>query len=185
MLIFLVALSTVITAIPSIIMIANAGTGGIAQYWDGDSWEDIYPELLIGPGDTVRLRVYDLPPGFNDADLIEFNIAESGWSNDYTSTSIYHPLIEVRESGGIYYTDPIDWTSSVDLAYSNTYTIKYRTNDGFPRGTWVARGRTGDTGPWGGHLHFIPEFAFGTVMALLSLFSGLGIYSKVARAHKK
>jgi len=177
----LVAMSLIFTSMISITMIANADNyGGIAQYWNGVTWVDIYPELYIGPGQTVKLRVIDLPAGFNDADLIEFNIASSGWGNDYTSTSTYHPLVEVTEYAlGKYVTGAIEWTSSVELTYCNTYTIKYRTNDpGGPTGTWVAQGRVSDNGPYGGHLHYIPEFAFGTVMSMLALLSGLGVYSK-------
>jgi len=176
LIISLMAISLVFTALP--IMIANAQTGGIAQYWDVNHWEDIYPELYIGPGDTVKLRVIDLPPGFNDADKIEFNIAESGWGNDYGPPQFVDVLAYDEGVVTKYMTDEIEWTSSVDLTYCNTYTIKYRTNDDIPPGTWVALGRVSDTGPWGGHLHYIPEFAFGTIMSVLSLLSGLGIYAK-------
>jgi hypothetical protein len=174
----LVAMLFLFTALASITMIANAETGGIAQYHDGTEWKDIYPELLVGPGETVKLRVIKLPAGFNDADLIEFDVAESGWGNDYTSTSPFHPYIEVFTDGSIFWTGAILWTNTAELEYCNTYTIKYRTNDNIPEGTWVAQGRESDTGPWGGHLHFIPEFVFGSVMAVLSTFSGLALYSK-------
>ena len=172
----LIAISIVFTAVP--IMIANAGTGGIAQYWDGDSWENIYPELYIGPGDTVRLRVIDLPPGFNDADKIEFNIAESGWGNDYGPPQFVDVFAYDEGVVTKYMTDAIEWTSSVDLKYCNTYTIKYRTNDNIPEGDWVAQGRVSDTGPYGGHLHVVPELLFGSAMALISSLSGLALFSK-------
>jgi len=133
----LIAMSITFTAIASISMIANAQTGGIAQYWNGVKWVDIYPELYIGPGQTVKLRVIDLPAGFNDADKIEFNVAESGWGNDYGPPQFVDVLPYDEGTVTKYMTDAIEWTSSVELTYCNTYTIKYRTNDpGGPTGTW-------------------------------------------------
>jgi hypothetical protein len=78
---------------------------------------------------------------------------------------------------GKHVTDAIEWTSSKELTYCNTYMIKYRTNDLWPDEEYVAQGRVSDTGPWGGTLHFIPEL-FGSVMALLSTLSGLALYKK-------
>lgn len=165
---------TIICTVLASITVVNAGTGGIAQYWDGTQWQDIYPELYVMPGDTVKIRILDLPAGFNDADLIEFNIALSGWGNDYGPPQ-YVTVTEYALDKHV--TAPIEWTSSVDLEYCNTYTIKYRTNDLYPEGAYVAQG-TVNGPPWGGHLHAIPEFAFGTITSILSLLSGLGIYSK-------
>lgn len=48
-------------------------------------------------------------------------------------------------------------------------------NDRYPTGTYVTQGRNSDTSPWGDHLHYVPEFAFGIVMSLLSLLSGLAM----------
>ena len=173
----LVAMLSIFTALASITMIANADSyGGIAQYWDGTEWKDIYPEIIVGPGETVKLRVIKLPAGFMLGDRIEFNVAESGWGNDYTSNP--HPGVLVHTDDTIFWTGAIEWTNTAELEYCNTYTIKYRTNDGNPPGTWVAQGRESDTGPWGGHIHYIPEFVFGSVMAVVSTFSGLALYKK-------
>ena len=167
-------LSFIFIGLASITMIANAATGGIAQYWDGTQWIYIYPELIIGPGETVKLRILDLPAGFNDADLIEFNIADSGWGNDYGPPQ-FVGVIEYAMDKHV--TLAIEWTSSKELTYCNTYMIKYRTNDLWPDEEYVAQGRVSDTGPWGGTLHFIPEL-FGSVMGLLSTLSGLALYKK-------
>jgi hypothetical protein len=173
----LVVMSFIFTALASNTMIANADSyGGIAQYWDGTQWKDIYPELPIVSGQTVKIRIQPLPAGFSTGDLIEFNIAESGWGNDYTSTSPFHPFILVHTDSSICWTGAIEWTSSVELEYCHTYTIKYRTNDNNPPGTWVAQGIVSNEGPWGGHFHVIPEFPIGSVMALLSSLSGLALF---------
>jgi len=168
-------LSIIYIAFASMITIANAQTGGIAQYWNGFQWVDIYPELDVGPGQTVRIRILDLPLGFNDADLIEFNIAESGWGSGYGPPR----FVGVTEyDTDKLVTDYIEWTCPDTLTYCHTYTIKYKTDDGIPEGAYVAEGIISDKGPKGGHLHYIPEFAFGTAMSLLPLLSGLGLYTK-------
>jgi hypothetical protein len=176
----IMTMSIIYIALVSLIAFANEESyGGIAQYWDGTTWVNIYPELPIVAGQTVKLRILDLPAGFNSGDLIEFNVALSGWGNDYTSTSPFHPHVLVTEYAlGKYVTGAIEWTSSVELTYCNTYTIKYRTNDGYPTGAYVAQGRISDNGPWGGHLHAVPEFPFGSVMALFSSLSGLSLFLK-------
>jgi hypothetical protein len=174
----LVVLALLSSALASVIMFAAAPTGGIVQYWDGSQWVDIYPELIVGPGDTVKLRSIKLPAEFNLGDLIEFNVAESGWGKDYTSTSPFHPVVQVYTDDTIFWTGAIEWTNTAKLEYCNTYTIKYRTNDGYPPGEWIAQGRESDTGPWGGVLHFIPEFVFGSVMAVFASLSGMALYSK-------
>jgi len=66
-----------------------------------------------------------------------------------------------------------------------TNVVQYRTIElvnGYDTGNvHVVDGIIGDDIGKPAHVHIIPEFAFGTAMAVLSLFSGLGIYSKYRR----
>jgi hypothetical protein len=173
-------ISIICIFLTSIITIAHAKTkeAGIvyvAPIPPGTEFSEVGKEVLVVLGEWYNVEVRFLPDEFTVGEDVEVNIAEDGWTR----------TVPVQNGGTEKgkYIGPMDWYCDPELlSYCNTYTVKYRAEDGDPTGSYVAQGAIqGVIVPGGGHLHAIPEYAFGTVMAILSLFSGLGIYTKLRK----
>jgi len=169
-------ISIICISLTSIIAIAHAKKGGIAYvapFPPGTEFSEVGKEALVVLGEWYNVEVRFLPCDFTVGEDVKVNIAEDGWTR-----TVQVQGSETGPKGK--YIGPMLWYCDPELLeYCNTYTIKYKAKDGSPTGDYVAQGAIqGETVPGGGHLHAIPEYAFGTAMAILSLFSGLGVYSK-------
>ena len=123
------------------------------------------------------MRVHELyvDPACARGTLLQIKVANEDWSESRLRTV----------TGGM--VDPFDWTCP-SVPPSNTYVVQYRVltsnGDVYKPDSYVPPGyKLGNVEVVGGlrhkgHLHVIPEYAFGTAMAITSLFSALGIYTK-------
>ena len=163
----ILTLSLVCAALASMITVAFAKTGGVL-YVDG---EEVGKEVFVAFGEEYEIEIRDIPCDFKKDETIEIQIAGGGW--------IYTAEVKQDSPGEEKYIDPIEWECPFELEYCQTYVVQFRAKDGDPSGAYVAQGTLlGDIVPGGGHLHAIPEFGFGTVMAILSSLSGLAVFSK-------
>jgi hypothetical protein len=174
----LLTISILLTFIASIITVSYAvkppkpPPPGLLEVLIDSTWTPI-DKYDVYPGVTYSLKITNIP--LQDGTLIQIKVANEDWSESRLRTV----------TGGII--DPFDWTCP-DVKPSNTYVVQYRVLtpyvDHYKPDSYVPPGyKPGNVEVVGGlehkgHLHVIPEFAFGTAMALLSLFSGLGIYTK-------
>jgi hypothetical protein len=142
---------------------------------DGD-WKLVNPSpnhLDLLPEDLpIELRICGIPVEF-EGDTIQVKVSNEDWI--YTSARML--VVTDGCTGPFTWPDPGN-PDDYDICVTNV--VQYRKiteNTGYHTGSvHVVSGIIGGSKP--AHLHVIPEFAFGTAMAVLSLFSGLGIYSK-------
>ena len=175
----LLTMSILLTLFASIITVALAvkpepkpPPGKLWVSTDGTSWIAV-DKYDVTPGVEYYLKITDIP--LLDGTLIQIKVANEDWSESRLRTVT---------SGEI---SPFTWTCP-DMKPSNTYIVQYRVLtphvDHYKPDSYVPPGyKPGNVEVVGGlehkgHLHVIPEYAFGTITAILSLFSGLGIYTK-------
>jgi len=137
---------------------------------------DVDPNIL-----PIELKICDIPH-LNGIEIL-IHVANEDWFK-LTDANAYK---RIREVGAAGCTEPFDWPID-DFPYypiCTTLVVHYKeigADDKLGNTIVVSGIIDGDEGPWPpAHIHVIPEFAFGTVMAILSLFSGLGVYSKFRR----
>ena len=155
---------------------------GYLEWWNPDTadWELVTPSpnhLDLLPEDLpIELRICGLNTNWWD-EMIQIKVSNEDWI--YSSSR----MVIVSGSGcagPFTWPDP-DHTYEYDICESNEVQyrliddpIDYSTNQ-----VYIASGIIGGSDP--GIIHVVPEFVFGTAMAVLSLFSGLSIYSKYKR----
>jgi hypothetical protein len=126
----------------------------------------------------IQLRINGLP-----SDLIDKTIQIKVSNEDWFISSSRVQFI----TGTV--TDPFTWPDPdhpFEYEICITNVVQYRELEqnavGYHTGeVHVVDGIIGDDSGPPAHIHIIPEFVYGTAMAVLSLFSGLGIYSKYRR----
>jgi hypothetical protein len=151
---------------------------------DPSSWpDDPVDKYDVWPGETYYLDIREIPPSIApDNTLIQIKVANEDWSQ-----SRYRIVKGGRITSYLGSTDYFTWTCP-SVKPSNTYIVQYRVLTPFvdhykPDGYVPPGYKPGNVNVVGGlehkgHLHVIPEYAFGTAMAITSLFSALGIYTK-------
>ena len=167
----IVLVSILLVSLSFVVIVAYAAKGGILYYYDDDpytpDWIGVDKFYDVLPGQTVKLKVCDIPVELGDIVFLKVS-NEEGWTDWY----------EVGTPRCIAF----EWTCPTDAYYSNTFVVQLKKgveDDPYkPKGsTYIVEGvLSGEGKP--AHIHVIPEYAFGTIMAMLSLFSGLGIYTK-------
>ena len=143
------------------------------------TWEGISPSpnhLDLLPEDLpIQFRINGLPSSLMGS-TIQIKVSNEDW---FISSSRVQVI-----SGSV--TDPFTWPDPdhpFDYEICVTNVVQYRELEqnavGYHNGkVHVVDGIIGSNIGKPAHVHIIPEFVFGTAMAVLSLFSGLGIYSK-------
>jgi hypothetical protein len=171
-------LSVLIFVILSMITVVYADHAGWAEWYNPDTsaWEPINPSpdhLKLLPEDLpIEIRICGLSSFIGKT--IQIKVSNEDWF--YSSDRVQ--LITGDCSNSFWWPDP---DHPFDYEICTTYVVQFRefvlhpSYD--PPKVYVASGIIGgDNKP--AHIHVIPEFAFGTVMSILSLLSGLGLYSK-------
>lgn len=171
----IVLVSIFLVSLTCIVILANAAKGGILLYYDPYEpgyWVGVDKFYDVEPGETYSFKVCQIPPELGDIVFLKVSTEEDdedGW------TDWYEVIGEDR-------CIEFEWTCPTDAYYCNTFVVQLKKgveDDPYkPKGAaYIVTGiLTGEDIP--AHLHVIPEYAFGTAMAITSLFSALGIYTK-------
>ena len=169
-------ISIVLLSLTCVVIFANAKKGGILYYWDDTAGDylpvDKFYDVL--PGLTYKLKVCDIPGELGAIVFLKVS-TEDDDTNGYTE---WYPVGTPR-------CIEFEWTCPSDAYYCNTFVVQLKEgveDDPYkPKGgAYIVEGvMSGEDKP--AHLHVIPEYTFGTAMAMLSLFSGLGAYMKLRK----
>lgn len=153
---------------------------GYLEWYNPDisDWEGISPSpnhLDLLPEDLpIQLRINGLP-----SSLIGKSIQIKVSNEDWFISGSRVQLITGPVTDPFWWPDP-EHFFAYDICVTNV--VQYREIElvnGYHTGNvHVVDGIIGDDIGKPAHVHIIPEFVFGTAMAVLSLFSGLGIYTK-------
>lgn len=166
-------MSIVLLSLTYIVAFANAKKGGTLYYSEdgGTTWIPVVQFYDILPDQTCDLKVCDIPAPLGNIVFLKVSSDDDdGWTEWY---------VPAGPDRCIEFT----WTCPSDAYYCNTFVVQLKKgveDDPYkPSGAaYIVEGTIIDDKDKIAHLHVIPEYAFGTIMAMLSTFSGLAAYSK-------
>ena len=135
---------------------------------DGTNFVEVTEDFDVHPGRKYWLKIGFVvkPLDLGDSMLVRVVketecIEENGWME-----------VEIEHKS----TEPFEWKVPQDARFSTLYVVQFMKPliDYIPTIVYVAMGKICHIG----RIHIIPEFAFGTISAIVSAISGLFLYKK-------
>jgi len=167
-----VVLLSVLTLASIYLVFSSVSVGYAITFDDGIPWGylvvdgvEVDKQFDVLPGTTHTIQVCGLPCDVGKVgDYIEIKVSNEEWGR----------TVQIIGSEVKKCSTPFEWTCPEDATYCTTYVVQYRDDDGTPPHTvYVAKGQISQTG----HIHVIPEFAFGPGMSILAMLTGSAILS--------
>lgn len=180
------ALASMTTVVYAPVGEIPAGYLWVAQDKDGDpltydvgteDFVQVETEYDVLPCNWYWIAVTHLPDEIEDGDYILIKVSNEDWEDARK--------VKVYEQDDIKFCEPSQWHCP-EAPYCTQFRVLYKLSDLEPdtvvtnldfQQIYVAMGLMQTPGI----LHVIPEFAFGTLIAMLSSLSGLAMFSKFRR----